>query len=394
MVSRRLAAGRRSRRRRRAGRAGPHRALPRPVQLRLLARGLRRHLSAAPAQRRLPAPDRRRQPAGPGGRGRPEPWVEATAERLQFRRPARKCSWPTTSWSALLAPSRGGQLYELDVRVDLPQPAGHAHPPARGLSPQGPGRRQRRQRQRAPASTTAWSSSRQGLDQRLQYDDYPAQEPDGPLLRQRRHARRPWPPARRRAGRFRRRRSTRPASAAIPTASRCSSAAKAPPAAMPLRITKGITLDAGSSTLEIAYLLEGLPRRPAAALRRRVQFRRPARRAPTTATSTTPSSTAWASSARRLDLRRRHGLGPGRRVAGHRRGPEDLAAHEPLDLPIETVSQSEGGFELVHQSVVVQPHWIVMPDAEGRWSVTMHLAIDTSRAEQRHAERPALATAT
>ena len=28
---------------------------------------------------------------------------------------------------------------------------------------------------------------------------------------------------------------------------------------MPLRITKGLTLEAGSSLLEIAYLLEGLP---------------------------------------------------------------------------------------------------------------------------------------
>jgi len=40
------------------------------------------------------------------------------------------------------------------------------------------------------------------------------------------------------------------------------------------------------------------------------------------------------------------------------------------------VSQSEGGFELVHQSVVVMPHWIVTPDATGRWSVTLRLSID------------------
>ncbi len=55
--------------------------------------------------------------------------------------------------------------------------------------------------------------------------------------------------------------------------------------------------------------------------------------------------------------------------------------------PVETVSQSEGGFELVHQSVVVQPHWIVTPDASGRWSVTMELAIDTSMAERRGEKR-------
>lgn len=43
--------------------------------------------------------------------------------------------------------------------------------------------------------------------------------------------------------------------------------------------------------------------------------------------------------------------------------------------PVETVSQSEGGFELVHQSVVVQPHWWVRPDAQGKWSVTLDMNI-------------------
>ena len=55
----------------------------------------------------------------------------------------------------------------------------------------------------------------------------------------------------------------------------------------------------------------------------------------------------------------------------------------------ETVSQSEGGFELVHQSTVVQPHWFVTGDRDGRWSVTMQLDLDTSRAEGRVAERMA-----
>ena len=57
-------------------------------------------------------------------------------------------------------------------------------------------------------------------------------------------------------------------------------------------------------------------------------------------------------------------------------------------FPIESVSQSEGGFELVHQSVAVLPHWLVEADKEGRWSVTMQLAIDTSRAERRDANHP------
>ena len=44
-------------------------------------------------------------------------------------------------------------------------------------------------------------------------------------------------------------------------------------------------------------------------------------------------------------------------------------------FPVQTVSQSEGGFELVHQSVVVMPHWQIVGDAEGRWSATIKLAI-------------------
>jgi len=48
-------------------------------------------------------------------------------------------------------------------------------------------------------------------------------------------------------------------------------------------------------------------------------------------------------------------------------------------FPIQAVSQSEGGFELVHQSVVVMPHWIVTPDAAGSWRVTLDLALERSR---------------
>ena len=63
-----------------------------------------------------------------------------------------------------------------------------------------------------------------------------------------------------------------------------------------------------------------------------------------------------------------------------------LTLNRPTDLwtcPVETVSQSEGGFELVHQSVAVIPHWIVRGDADGRWAVTLRLGIDTRLAESR-----------
>ena len=72
-----------------------------------------------------------------------------------------------------------------------------------------------------------------------------------------------------------------------------------------------------------------------------------------------------------------------------------LSFNRPTHLwtyPIETVSQSEGGFELVHQEVCVQPHWLVQGDAEGKWNVVMRLTMDTSAAEQRQAESTRAAT--
>ncbi len=51
--------------------------------------------------------------------------------------------------------------------------------------------------------------------------------------------------------------------------------------------------------------------------------------------------------------------------------------------PIQTVSQSESGFELVHQSCSVLPHWEFLAPADGRWSVTIGLSVDTSAAQAR-----------
>ena len=155
----------------------------------------------------------------------------------------------------------------------------------------------------------------------------------------------------------------------------------------PLKLTKGLTLESGSSMIEIAYLIEGLE--PNQSFHFSVEFN-------------------FAGIPSNCDDRYFHD-GDGRRL-GHVGERLDLHETRALSLvdeylgidvgwrtsrasgiwtyPVETVSQSEGGFELVHQSVVVQPHWIVTPDASGRWSVTMELAIDTSMAERRGEQRP------
>ncbi|MDA1161829.1 MAG: DUF1926 domain-containing protein [Planctomycetota bacterium] len=58
-------------------------------------------------------------------------------------------------------------------------------------------------------------------------------------------------------------------------------------------------------------------------------------------------------------------------------------------FPIETVSQSEGGFETVHQSCCVVPHWEFVVPEDGRWSVELTLGIDTSAAMARELCRTA-----
>lgn len=52
-------------------------------------------------------------------------------------------------------------------------------------------------------------------------------------------------------------------------------------------------------------------------------------------------------------------------------------------FPIETISQSESGFELVHQSVAVVPHWNFQAADDGTWSVDLRLTVNTSLAQAR-----------
>ena len=52
-------------------------------------------------------------------------------------------------------------------------------------------------------------------------------------------------------------------------------------------------------------------------------------------------------------------------------------------FPIETISQSEAGFELVHQSVSVTPHWEFVAPKDGPWTVDIRLICDTSLARAR-----------
>jgi 4-alpha-glucanotransferase len=149
-----------------------------------------------------------------------------------------------------------------------------------------------------------------------------------------------------------------------------------------IRITKGVTLQAGSAELEIAYLLENIPGDVPLHFAIELNF------------SGLPAGAddryfhdgagqRLGQLGLKLDLADARSLHLVDEWLGIDMG---LAFNRPTDLwtfPIETVSQSEGGLELVHQSVCVQPHWLIKPDAQGRWSVTFQITANTALAESR-----------
>ena len=258
MVSRRLAAGRERRRRRRRPSSHARQALYRgQCNCPLLARGVRRHLSAAPAQCDLQPADRRRQPARPGDRQdrrraskRPPATTTST--------PARKCGWPATSSSRLLAPAAAA----CSTSSTSARSATTCWP----RSPAGP----KRITARCSPAPSDGNGNVASIHDRVVFKQAGPRPAAAvrPLRRARACSTTSSTPARRshavaaakptsRATSSRA--STKRRSAAAPTGFRCSSPRLGRVGGREIKITKGVTLDAGSPTLEIAYLLENLP---------------------------------------------------------------------------------------------------------------------------------------
>jgi alpha-amylase len=149
-----------------------------------------------------------------------------------------------------------------------------------------------------------------------------------------------------------------------------------------IKITKGVTMISRSPALEIVYLLENLPAGEVFHFAVELNL------------AGLPSGAddryfhnldgqRLGQLGSRLDLKAIQKLGLTDEWLGI---DVQLTANRPTDLwafPIETVSQSEGGFELVHQSVCLHPHWQVRGDAQGRWTVTLILNANTALAESR-----------
>ncbi len=144
-----------------------------------------------------------------------------------------------------------------------------------------------------------------------------------------------------------------------------------------IKITKGVTLNANSSRLEIAYLLENLP------TGRQYCF------APEFNFAGLPAGqddryffngdrVALGQLGSQLTLPQTRSLGLADEWLGIRLSLNCQRDTNFWAYPVESVSLSEGGFELVHQAVCVIPHWQVQGDRAGQWSAQLTLEIETT----------------
>lgn len=141
---------------------------------------------------------------------------------------------------------------------------------------------------------------------------------------------------------------------------------------VPLTMTKAITLGSGDSKVTVQYLLENLPQDRPFHFAIEMNFAGLPAGADDRFFSDLDGD--WLGQlGQTLDLQDSRGLSLSDQWLGI---DVRLDIDRPSGLwafPVETVSQSEAGFELVHQSVCVQPHWIVVPDAQGRWAVQIEM---------------------
>jgi alpha-amylase len=159
-----------------------------------------------------------------------------------------------------------------------------------------------------------------------------------------------------------------------------------------LRVTKRISLREGETALEVDYLIEQLPAdRP---LHFAVEWNFAGM--PADADNRyfyDMDQQPLGHLGSHLDLREAMGIGLVDQWLGLDVGLSCNRATNFWTFPIATVSQSEGGFEAVHQSVVIMPHWSIQGDAQGRWGVTFRLSMNTVSADKLRNPGPQVAAA-
>lgn len=277
---------------------------------------------------------------------------------------------------AFVAPAQGGMLYELDIRK-----ARHNILATMQRRPESYHRKVLQGSVQTGENVSSIHDrvifKQEGLDQRLQYDLYPRKSfiehfydndltiervADGEAVERGDFAALPYQAKLRRAA----------------TKVQLQLSREGNAWGIPLKITKALTIECGSPVMQFVYLVEGLPRD------RQLNL-----------------ALEWNFSGMPAGADDRFFYNEEGRRLGHLGTIQNLTETQYLGLidqwqcvdafislsrpasiwtfPIETVSQSEAGFELVHQSVCVMPHWLIQGDCEGKWSLVMNLRLTNSR---------------
>ena len=149
---------------------------------------------------------------------------------------------------------------------------------------------------------------------------------------------------------------------------------------VPLTIKKGVTLNEGEDTFEITYMIEGLPTDRTFHFGVDFNFAGlPDGQDDRFFSNSAGENLGQLGST--LDLQDVQQISVNDQWLGISVALETDRSGGIFAYPTQTVSQSESGFELVHQSVCVQPHWIVRGDANGRWVCHMKLALKTNKSD-------------
>jgi len=141
---------------------------------------------------------------------------------------------------------------------------------------------------------------------------------------------------------------------------------------VPITLTKAITMVAGSDSLMINYLFEGLP--PGRPFHYAMEWNFAG--LPSGAEDRfffNEENQSLGQLGKRITLTDTSFLGLVDQWLGV---SVQMIFNRPSSLwafPVESVSQSESGFELVHQSVCVLPHWTISGDSQGQWSVGLEV---------------------
>jgi len=157
-----------------------------------------------------------------------------------------------------------------------------------------------------------------------------------------------------------------------------------------VRVTKVLTLVAGSKHLDVEYRLEGLPPHHTLHFAVEFNFTIPAHQSNRYFHDGKHKRIGQAGEL--LDLANRRTLYLVDEHLGVDVGLRLSRTSHVWAFPIHSVNRSEWGLELVNQSVVMMPHWTVQADSQGMWSVTIQMPIDTSLAEARRLKTPIPAT--